>query len=104
MGRQQLAHIPITAFGRVRIIGGMMDIGMLWFDNDPKSDVLSKVIKAAAYYRNKYGEDPNLCFVHPSMIPEAKANVDKVAVQTDSTVLPHHFWIGVQQQKLSQEY
>jgi hypothetical protein len=83
--------------------GGMMDIGMLWFDNDPKSDVLSKVIKAAAYYRSKYGRDPNLCFVHPSMIPEVKTNAGRIAVQANSTVLPHHFWIGVQQQKVSQK-
>ena len=80
-------------------VGGMMDIGMLWFDNDPKSDVLSKVIKAAAYYRSKYGREPNLCFVHPSMIPEAKTNAGRIAVQANSTVLPHHFWIGVHRQK-----
>jgi len=79
-----------------------MDIGMLWFDNDPKSDVSSKVIRAAAYYRSKYGREPNLCFVHPSMIPEAKTNAGRIAVRTNNTVLPHHFWIGVQQQKLSQ--
>ena len=74
-----------------------MDIGMLWFDNDPKLDVLSKVMKAAAYYRSKYGEEPNLCFVHPSMIPDVKTRAGKIAVQTNNTVLPHHFWIGVQQ-------
>ncbi len=75
-----------------------MDFGMLWFDNDPKSDVLSKVQKAAVYYRNKYGETPNLCFVHPSMIPEAKTIAGDISVCCNKTMLPNHFWIGVQSQ------
>jgi len=78
-----------------------MDIGMLWFDNDPKSDLSSKVVRAADYYRSKYGEEPNLCFVHPSMIPETKAKAGAISVCSNSTVLPHHFWIGVQQQNIS---
>ncbi len=77
-----------------------MDIGLLWFDNDPKSDLASKVIKAAEYYRGKYGEEPNLCFVHPSMLPENKAKAGAVAIRSNNTVLPHHLWIGVQQQHL----
>ena len=77
-----------------------MDIGMLWFDNDPKSDVTSKVQKAAAYYRQKYGENPNLCFVHPSMISEKKTEAGEISVCTNKTMLPHHFWIGVQSQPI----
>jgi len=80
-----------------------MDIGMLWFDNDKKSDVISKITRAADYYRRKYGEDPNICFVHPSMIAEKTQNMKVVAIRSNSTVLPHHFWIGVQQQKLIQQ-
>ncbi len=80
-----------------------MDIGMLWFDNDKKSDMISKVVKAVDYYRSKYGEDPNICFVHPSMVPEKTNNLEGVSIRSNSTVLPHHFWIGVQQQKLIQQ-
>jgi hypothetical protein len=80
-----------------------MNIGMLWFDNDPKSDISSKVSKAADYYRNKYGEEPDLCFVHPSMLSDAKVNAGQIAVHSNSTVLPHHFWIGVRQQKVSKK-
>lgn len=75
-----------------------MEIGMLWFDNDPKSDVMSKVQKAAAYYRQKYGESPNLCFVHPSMVSENRAELGEISVRTHKTMLPNHFWIGVQSQ------
>ncbi len=43
-----------------------MNIGMLWFDNDPKADLSAKIVRASVYYRDKYGQAPNLCLVHPS--------------------------------------
>jgi hypothetical protein len=73
-----------------------MDIGMLWFDNDPKSDLTLKVNKAAAYYRKKYGQDPNICFVHPTMLVGTKLTANNIEVHSNLAVLPHHFWIGVQ--------
>jgi hypothetical protein len=45
-----------------------MEIGMLWFDNDPQLALGDKISKAADYYQSKYRQTPNLCFVHPSMI------------------------------------
>ncbi len=74
-----------------------MAIGLLWFDNDPEVDLAGKVTRATQYYRVKYGEDPNLCFVHPSMLTEKiKKRAGAVAIRSNSTVLPHHYWIGVQ--------
>ena len=72
-----------------------MEIGMLWFDNDSKNDLSSKVKKAADYYRSKYGQDPNLCYVHPSMIPEESVKTGKISVCSNHTIIPNHFWIGV---------
>jgi hypothetical protein len=89
-----------------------MNVGMLWFDNDPKAEVNTKIERAAAYYRNKYGKSPDLVFVHPSMIgapvadstPAATAPAEKpekplkngaIEVRTSRSVLPNHFWIGV---------
>ncbi len=79
-----------------------MDIGMLWFDNDTAHDLSARVLRAASYYRAKYGQIPNKCFVHPSMIPangktkdEAKTMAGKIEVCTAQTILPNHFWIGV---------
>ena len=83
-----------------------MNIGMLWFDNDPKAGLSTKVERAATYYRTKYGKTPNLCFVHPSMLPgsatppQAPASGDGnyvaagVEVRSNRSVLPNHFWIG----------
>lgn len=78
-----------------------MDIGMLWFDNDPQSDLKSKVMRAADYYREKYGGVPNLCFVHPGMLTEETITTGEITVCSKSTMLQHHFWIGVQQHNIS---
>lgn len=82
-----------------------MNIGMLWFDNDPKAEVGVKIERAATYYRSKYGRTPNLCFVHPSMVGAANgangsngnSNLKSgtVLVRTSSSIRPNHFWIGV---------
>jgi hypothetical protein len=91
-----------------------MDIGMLWFDNDKKSDYEAKIERAATYYRKKYGMTPNLCFVHPCMIPNNGSRAaDKagpkaetpslhsqgVEIRTSKTMLPNHFWIGINRQE-----
>ena len=86
-----------------------MDIGMLWFDNDKKTSIPSKVEKAARYYQKKYGVNPDLCYVHPKMVSgdrKKKANkkktannkplkIGKILVLKNEKVLPDHFWIGM---------
>ena len=84
-----------------------MNVGMLWFDNDNKSDLPAKVNRAATYYHGKYGVHPNLCFVHPSMANIVKPdnsepksiNSGDVEVRLTKSVLPHHSWIGVHKQE-----
>jgi hypothetical protein len=79
-----------------------MNIGMLWFDNDPKTEVGAKIDRAASYYRNKYGRAPNLCFVHPSMLGvttpsngNGSPRGGAIEVRTSASIRPNHFWIGV---------
>ncbi|MFZ5809946.1 MAG: hypothetical protein ACOY16_11750 [Chloroflexota bacterium] len=79
-----------------------MNIGMLWFDNDPKTDIAAKIQRAAAYYRHKYGQTPDICFIHPTMLPSGNGNpalprekLSSVEVRTSKSVRPHYFWIGV---------
>lgn len=74
-----------------------MNIGMLWFDNDPKSDLTAKLRKAASYYQSKYGQAPNLCFVHPSMVKNGIPNANGIELRTTRSVLPNYFWLGVRQ-------
>ena len=74
-----------------------MKTGMLWFDNDPKTDLEAKIVKAARYYQNKYGQHPNLCFVHPSMLPENAPPPHGMEVRSNRMILPNHLWIGIQE-------
>ena len=89
-----------------------MDIGMLWFDNDKDTDLNAKVNRAVNYYQNKYGVKPNICFVNPSMFPEVEKtqvgrqsprnntkNIAGVEVRESSTMLPNHFWLGINRQE-----
>lgn len=79
-----------------------MNVGMLWFDNDKERDLSTKVKRAAEYYRKKYGNVPNMCYVHPSMLPvpkekdlsDKKVMAGNVEVRSAMTVLPNHIWIG----------
>ena len=72
-----------------------MEQGMLWFDDDKHSELPQKVEQAAAYYRKKYGQMPNMCYINPKMLPKKGEKIAKVALKASPVILPHHFWIGV---------
>jgi hypothetical protein len=79
-----------------------MNIGMLWFDNDPRTTLTVKVRRAADYYRQKYGQVPDLCLVHPSMLSGLHLDPiegisGKVAVRPNRLIQPGHFWIGTEE-------
>jgi len=79
-----------------------MNAGMLWFDNDPKTALTAKIERAVDYYKHKYGRDPNLCLIHPSMLPpdakmeDEKPKNGKIMVRPYRPVLPGHLWIGIE--------
>ena len=76
-----------------------MKTGLLWFDNDPNKRLEEKVIRAATHYERKYGQSPNLCFVHPSAFDgNGNGSIRKaggVEIRPGRSVLPDHFWLGV---------
>ncbi len=72
-----------------------MNVGMLWLDDDKKRPFDEKVTRAAEYYEMKYGSIPTLCLVNKKMLKEKKT-VGKIVVSPVPTVLPHHFWLGVE--------
>jgi hypothetical protein len=76
-----------------------MNVGMLWYDNDPRTALNTKVARAADYFRKKYGLVPDLCLVHPSMLAKAlpdvvEGPVGKVSVRPNRLIQPNHLWIG----------
>jgi hypothetical protein len=81
-----------------------MDIGLLWFDNDPKTAIEEKIRRAAGYYRRKYGQPANIVMTNTatlaaqsSLSPPFEIELDDIALKVlaAGNVLPHHFWVGV---------
>jgi len=71
-----------------------MKTGMLWFDNDPKADLATKIARAAEYYQRKYGQKPSICFVHPTMLNGGSPR-SEIEVRPNRQVLPNHLWMGL---------
>lgn len=67
-------------------------IGMLWFDNDMKKDLVLKITEAAAYYRAKYGATPTFCYLpFGSVTP----TVEGLEIKATKQIQGNHLWIGV---------
>ena len=63
-----------------------MNVGMLWFDNDPRTALSVKVQRAADYYHQKYGKTV-LMVTHD--MENVFAYCDDVAVVADGSILVH---------------
>ncbi|MBI3361863.1 MAG: hypothetical protein HY023_12215 [Chloroflexi bacterium] len=83
----------------------MMKSGLLWYDSDATHDLKDKVTRAAAHYQQKFGRAPHLCFVNPAEIKGdgQSVRIGGVEVLTSKTVLPNHFWLGVNEEDGSKE-
>ncbi|NIM95138.1 MAG: hypothetical protein GTO18_15690 [Anaerolineales bacterium] len=74
-----------------------MNVGMLWYDGDAKKTMDVRIERASEYYQDKYGRVPNLCYIHPRMAGEdLPSEINGLKVLTSNTVLPDHFWLGVE--------
>ena len=74
-----------------------MKTGLLWFDDDKKSSLADKVARAIEYYIRKNGTAPTVCYVNPNMADALiEMPIDAVEMKTSRTVLPNHFWLGVE--------
>jgi hypothetical protein len=74
-----------------------MDIGMLWFDDSPRT-MDEKIQRAVDFYTEKYGRRPTICMVHPSTT-QADSIVGGVQVRLARSVMPHHFLVGIEDEK-----
>ncbi len=80
-------------------------IGLLWFDDDPKRDLKQKVGNAARRYAERFGRQPTVCYVHPSMLNGLGSANSASAIFLDVgglslRVIPcrsiprHHYFLG----------
>ncbi len=73
-----------------------MHTSMLWFNNS-KATLNAKIDQAVEYYVKKYGQQPNLCLVHPGMIEKEEfAEIKGLTVRPYRPVLPGHIWVGIE--------
>lgn len=74
----------------------MMNMGLLWYDNSAE-DLKEKLGRAVRRYRERFGADPNVCYVHPTALPDGERQINQIAVRASIRVLRHHLLI-VQEQ------
>lgn len=72
-----------------------MDSGELFFIADSKQTLEGKVLWAAQSYKRKYGQEPTLCLLHPSLMQGVK-NLGALKLQPKKSILPSYLWIGVE--------
>lgn len=77
-----------------------MNTGVLWFDNS-QTALTVKIQKAADYFFKKYGRQPTLCLVHPSMMEAKQRQLEfhKITIRPYRPVLPGHIWIGIEEKQ-----
>ncbi len=81
-----------------------MQIGLLWYDSDPRRSVAAKAVEAARRYREKFGAAPNTCYVNQAVLAGAEMIVPLQApenavlrLRPAPNILPHHFWVGIEE-------
>lgn len=73
-----------------------MKSGLLWYDGDKDKPLWDKIDEAAKRYYEKFGIQPNTCFVNPKTLPDGKgAKRGDIRVQTSPTIQMNHIWLGV---------
>ena len=76
-----------------------MKMGMLWFDNDKTRTLVEKVERAATFYVEKYGTEPNCCCVNPA-VQIAGVETNGVELRHRKETLIYDLWIGVSDDQL----
>ncbi len=73
----------------------MLRTGMLWFDNSTQRSLRAKISLAAKRYQDKYGEPPNVCYVHGEDADQDAIQEGTLRIIRSRDILPHHYWLGV---------
>ena len=74
-----------------------MKTGLLWYDGNPKVTFASKVVRAARRYRERFGRQPSVCYVHPSMLADISPPIADVQILPSNRVQRNCFWVGIKE-------
>ena len=72
-----------------------VEVGLLWFDDNPKVPLAIKVENAVRRYRERFGRMPEVCYVHPRTLAGAEELPVHLRVIERATIQPNHFWVVV---------
>ncbi len=73
-----------------------MNVGLLWFD-EGNGKLAHKVKRAAKRYHERFGQNPNICYVHPEALSDEEQHVGKILLKASSRILRNHLWVGYEQ-------
>ena len=74
-----------------------LTLGLLWFDDDPKRPLPSKIQAAAQRYLEKFGQRPDTCYVHPNALSQGKFSLDGIKVVASPLVQPDCLLVGIRE-------
>ncbi len=82
-----------------------MQTGLLWYRENPKQPIEETVQRAADFYRAKYNVVPNVCHMHPRMLPPTgePRTIAGISCKPARNVILNHLWLGVENQPLAKE-
>lgn len=70
-----------------------MKSGFLWYDASA-SPIERKIADAAKRYYEKFGLEPDICFVNEKDLP-SESGIGQIKVSPKRTILPNHVWVGL---------
>ncbi len=72
-----------------------MDFGELFYIADKRLNLEERVLWAAERYQKKYGQQPTLVMLHPSLLKAGQKRLGRLRLEAKKSVLPNYLWIGV---------
>jgi hypothetical protein len=71
-----------------------MQVGLMWYDDDPRKSLETKIEQAAARYCEKFGREPTACYVSTAS-GAAGGRRGGLRVVPLRTLRANYLWIGV---------
>ncbi|HEV7129826.1 MAG TPA: hypothetical protein VGN32_20505 [Ktedonobacterales bacterium] len=85
----------------------MIQLGVLWFDDDPKRPLAQKVEQAVVRYRERLGRAPDLCQLNPAqaaaLATQKAAGLPALRLVADASVRPNYFLVGSEDELVATE-
>ena len=67
---------------------------MLWRDDNPNVSLETRIIRAASYYREKYGRTPEVCRMNSKDMIAGINSAGPIRLQAVRYVMPGYFLLG----------